>query len=171
MSKTSWLEQFNQTLRRLQQTDQPPKVAVVGIGHELNGDDAAGIAIARALQPLGETHDRLLILDAGPAPENQTGVLRRFGPDLVLLVDAAQMNEEPGAVRWLDWQETTGISASTHTLPLYVLSQYLVLEFGCEVALIGIQPLSNQIDAPLSPVVQQAAETVVWGLSESLAPA
>ena len=40
-------------------------------------------------------------MEAGPAPENFTGPLRRFRPDLVLLVDAAQMDAEPGTIGWL----------------------------------------------------------------------
>jgi hydrogenase 3 maturation protease len=139
-------------------------VAVIGFGQEFNGDDAAGIVVARGLQSRLAGQDRLLVIDAGPAPENQTGALRRFNPDLVLLIDAAQMGDPPGTVRWLAWQDTTGISASTHTLPPYMLAHYLTVELGCDVALIGIQPAHNQIDAPLSPVMQQATETVIEGL-------
>ena len=170
MSSPSWRDQLNRKLSQLPATESGPRVAIAGIGHELNGDDAAGLMVARALLAQGSTSDRLLVIDAGPAPENQTGVLRAFRPDLVLLVDAAQMNEAPGAVRWIDWQDTTGLSASTHTLPPYMLARFLVAEFGCAVALLGIQPLGNQIDAPLSPVVQQAVEAVVDGLAEALIP-
>jgi hydrogenase maturation protease HycI len=137
-------------------------VAIVGIGSELRGDDAAGVRVAQALQ-LAVEADRdppLLIIDAGVAPENFTGTLRRFDPDLVLLIDAAQMNEVPGTIRWIDWQETSGLSASTHTLPPYLLVQYLVSELNCTVALIGIQPQDNEFGAPLSLEVQQAVDEI-----------
>ncbi len=52
-----------------------------------------------------------------PCPENCTGAVLRFAPDLVVLVDAAEMGEAPATIRWLDWQETTGLSASPPTLP------------------------------------------------------
>ena len=110
------------------------------------------------------------MIDAGTAPENHTSSLRRFGPDLVLLIDAAQMDEAPGAVRWLDWRDTSGLSASTHTLPPYVLAQYLTCELGCELALIGIQPADTRIGAPLSPAAQQAVAAVVQALAEALTP-
>jgi len=160
MSKPRWQASLNQTLR---QRSNPPRVAVVGVGHELNGDDAAGLAVVRALKSALSPCDRVLLVDAGPAPENTTGLLRQFAPDLVLLIDAAQMDEPPGGVRWLCWQETTGISASTHTLPLHMLAQYLVAEFGCEVALLGIQPAANAINAPLSAVVEDAVDGVAAG--------
>ena len=71
------------------------------------------------------------------------------------------MGELPGTVRWLAWQETSGVSASTHTLPLHMLSLYLHEELGCEIALIGIQPAGNTMFAPLSEVVREAVDRVV----------
>lgn len=165
MSRPRWQASLSQTLHR---RSNPLRVAVVGVGHELNGDDVAGLAVVRALSPALASSDRVLIVDAGPAPENTTGLLRRFAPDLVLLVDAAQMDAPPGAVCWLDWQETTGISASTHTLPLHLLARYLVAELGCEVALLGIQPAANVPGAPLSPEVEEAVDAVAAGLAAAL---
>ncbi len=89
-------------------------------------------------------------------------------PDLVLLIDAAQMDEAPGAVRWLAWQETDGLSASTHTLPPRVLAHYLTSELGCEVALLGIQPADTTMGAPLSPTAQAAVQAVAQALAELL---
>ncbi|MDX5297378.1 MAG: hydrogenase 3 maturation endopeptidase HyCI [Gammaproteobacteria bacterium] len=140
----------------------------MGIGNETNGDDAAGVIAARALLPRLAGRDDRLVLDAGAAPENFTGPVRRFQPDLVILIDAAQMDEAPGAVCWLDWTETDGMSASTHTLPPYVLAKFLVADTGCELALIGIQPAQNAFGAPLSPVVAGAVEDVVNTLAGAL---
>lgn len=145
-----------------------PRTAVVGVGHELRGDDAAGCAVARALAPVAESHSHVLVLDAGAAPENQLGPLRRFGPDLVIFVDAAQMGERAGTVRWFSPDETTGVSASTHTLPPAVIAQFLELELGCEVALIGIQPEQNALGTPVSASVQEAVELVVRELAKEL---
>ncbi len=162
------------------------------MGHELRGDDAAGVVVARTLRsclqrskeassnlwgqglPLPESQatarvaPTFIVIDAGPAVENCAGLLRRFGPDLVLLVDAAQMDEAPGAVRWLAWEETDGLSASTHTLPPRVLAQYLTSELGCEVALLGIQPADTTMGAPLSPPAQAAVQSVTQALAEML---
>lgn len=166
MSRPRWQVSLRQALRQRSET---PRVAIVGVGHALSGDDAAGLAAVRALEAALEPNDRLLLVDAGSAPENASGLLRRFAPDLVLLIDAAQMDEPPGAVRWLDWQEITGVSASTHTLPLHLLARYLMTELGCIVSLIGIQPATNALDAPLSPDVQDAVEAVAAGLAAALA--
>lgn len=148
----------------------PPRVAVLGIGNEVNGDDAAGIAAVRALLPRLAGQEHVLVLDTGAAPENYTGPVRRFRPDLIVLIDAAQMNEPPGTIRWLDWTETDGLSASTHTLPPFVLAKFLISDLHCDLGLVGIQPASNQMTDPitLSPVVQAAIEEVVATIAAHL---
>ena len=166
---TPWQVIFRQTLANLSKAERqlpPARTAVVGIGHELRGDDAAGVMVARALQPLA--HSQLLVVDAGSAPENYTGTIRRFAPELVLLVDAAQLGETPGAIRWLAWQETTGLSASTHTMPPYMLARYLTAELAVHIALIGIQPAATALGAGLSPVVEQAVNVVLETLGGAL---
>jgi len=139
------------------------RVVILGMGNELDGDDAAGIQTARRLQTALAGNENVLVIDGGNAPESYTGKMRQFEPDLVLLVDAADMGEAPGTVKWLDWEETDGLSGSTHTLPLHVLSNYLVLEFGCQVALLGIQiqQLNMTLGDPLSPRVARSVEDVV----------
>jgi hydrogenase 3 maturation protease len=105
---------------------------------------------------------------AGLAPENTTGPIRRFAPDLVLLVDAAQMDAAPGTVRWLDWQDTSGVSASTHTLPPRLLAAYLIAELGCEVRLLGIQPGGSAIGDDVTSPVEAAVRDIVEHLTAVL---
>jgi len=168
----NWQIAFKQTLAGLQTENNPPRIAVLGIGHELCGDDAAGIMLARALNGNAEIFDGLLAgllaLETGPAPENFTGTVRRFNPDLVLLVDAAQMDATPGKVCWLDWENLGGISASTHTMPLDIIVAYLTAELGCQAGFLGIQPAGNLVGASLSPEVQKAVENTAQSLMEML---
>ena len=139
-------------------------MAVVGVGQELNGDDAAGVQVAQALsrrQRAGWSDASrpvpfsLLVIEGGHAPENCTGAIRRFAPDLVILVDAAEMGDPPGTIRWLDWHEAVGLDASTHSLPPSMVARYLAAELSCEVALIGIQVQDTSLGvrhlAPGSP--------------------
>ncbi len=144
------------------------RVAVLGIGNDLSGDDAVGVWIARELASRVDPQGDCLVLAAGTAPENFTGPLRRFRPDLVLLVDAAHLAAEPGTIAWLDWQQTDGLSGSTHTLPPSVLAQFLVEELRCRLALLVVQPASLEFDSPLTPRVQRAAETIVDELAAAL---
>ncbi|HEY44281.1 MAG TPA: hydrogenase 3 maturation endopeptidase HyCI [Anaerolineae bacterium] len=167
MLKTSWLDHLCQTLIELNRTNKTIRVAVVGIGHELRGDDAAGVELARILNSLSTDQEHLLVIDANSAPENCTGLLRRFGPDLVIMVDAAQMDEEPGEVQWIPWQATVGLGASTHTLPLHILANYLTAELECEVRLLGIQPKSISF-GDMSHEIQKKVTETAFLLAETL---
>jgi len=134
----------------------------MGIGNDLRGDDSAGLMVARTL--LGderfENVPDILIIDGGPAPENFTGKLRAFQPELVLFVDAAHMDEPPGTIQWIPLDSIDGMSASTHSLPLSMLAHYLVLELGCGVAVLGIQPGQNEIGTELTLAVCAAVDEI-----------
>jgi len=140
---------------------------LLGIGNPLRSDDAAGVLVARGLAQnrLTPDLDSVLIIDAGHAPENHTGALRRFRPDLVTLIDAAEMGLPPGEIRWVGMDEIDGMSASTHTLPLSMLAKYLTLEHGCDVNLLGIQPRSTEIGELVSADVLQAVNDIVEELA------
>ena len=160
-------------------------MALLGIGQELNGDDGAGVLVARRLMALTRQAPGvenyistgpgafsgpvdLLVVEAAHAPENCLGLLLRFAPALVILIDAAELGEPPGTVRWLPWEETTGLSASTHTLPPSMLARFLVPSLGCEVAVLAIQAANTALDAPLSPAVAAAVEELAGALGDLL---
>ena len=163
MFRLSW----NNTLKKTLNDTSVKQIVILGMGNELDGDDAAGIHVARRLQTALAGCEHVLVIDGGNAPESYTGKIRQFEADFVLLVDGADMGKTPGTVAWLDWEETDGLSGSTHTLPLHVLSNYLVMEFGCQVALLGIQiqQLNMTIEDPLSPPVAAAVDEVVGELA------
>ncbi len=159
------------------------RIAILGIGNDINGDDASGVLIARSLMSVpgeavnGETpayqliervgNPPYLVVDGGPSPESFTGPLRRFAPDLVIMLDAAEIGAPPGTERVFDWQEASGLSASTHTMPPSMLAKYLISELNCKVALIGVQSARLDLDSPLSPQVQEAVIRVSNWLSNS----
>jgi hydrogenase 3 maturation protease len=142
-----------------------PRLAIVGVGRAGQADDGAGPALCAALQELGGSNPDRLVVDGGAAPENVTGLLRRFRPDVVVLVDAAAMSERPGAVRWLERGCALGCSASTHTLPLGMLATYLRESLGCDVRLLGIQPAIIGEEGPLSAPVRRTVERLARRLT------
>jgi len=77
-----------------------------------------------------------------------------------LIIDAAEMGETPGTVRWIPEESIDGMSASTHSLPLSMLARYLRLELDCQVILLGLQPGSNEVGERVSPEVLQAVHKV-----------
>lgn len=132
---------------------RPARLAILGVGNDMNGDDGAGVAVVRALRAMAPRPVDALLIEAGTAPESHTGPIRRFKPDLVVEIDAAMLDREAGAVAWLDWREADGLSASTHTLPPSVLAEFLRAELGCDVRILGIQPARLELGSGLSPAV------------------
>ena len=140
-----------------------PRVAILGVGNVQRSDDAAGMLVIRELarRTGGNEREGLLIVEGGSAPENRTAELRRFAPELVILVDAADMGEAPGTIRWIAEDEIDGMSASTHSLPLSMLAHYVTLECNCPVRILGIQATSNHVGERVCPEVMQAVREVV----------
>lgn len=157
----SWKDSLSRLLKT--RLADLPRIAILGIGNPLRSDDAAGVLVARRLGMSRHIRglDCVRVLEAGHAPENSTAELRRFGPEIVLLVDAAQLDEAPGTIRWIDTDDMEGLSASTHSMPLSMLAKYLTLELDCEVKLLGIQPCSNDFGETISAEVLQAVEEIV----------
>jgi hydrogenase maturation protease len=129
---------------------------VVGVGQRLRGDDGAGsVLAARLAARLAD--ERLLIIDAGHAPENGLGPVVRFRPDAILFIDATDAGA-PGDLLWLPAAEAEALGGSTHTLPLATLAAYLSAETGAPAYVLGIAPGDLSFDAGLSPAVAQAVE-------------
>jgi hydrogenase 3 maturation protease len=167
MSHNSWQASLQSLLN--QQTAES-RIAIMGIGNTLRSDDAAGVLVARALATsrLLPNPKPVLVIDAGHAPENCTAQLRRYAPDVVLLIDAVEMGEAPGFIRWVEMDEIEGMSASTHSLPLSMLASYLNWELKCEVTLLGIQLKSNEVGETVSAEVTQAVAEIVREIGETL---
>lgn len=121
--------------------------------------------MVRGLQRTLQGSPHFLSIEAGVVPENALGPLRKFEPDCVILVDAADFGGEPGALRWISGNEIEGFSFSGHTLPLGMISHYLGKELGCPVWLIGMQPGSLEFGEPLTEPMQRAVDELVEQLS------
>jgi hydrogenase 3 maturation protease len=161
MLMNSWLESLQKIMNRLHRHNPYPRIGIVGIGNEMRGDDFVGSYLARRLASNLRERENILIIDAGSAPENCTHILRQFEPDLVILIDAAEMEKVPGSIDWIPWQDTIGFSASTHSLPLHIFAKYLAQELCCEIYLLGIQPLDTNLDTRLTLAVQVTAENII----------
>lgn len=150
-------------------TPRPARVAIIGVGNEMNADDGAGVRVVKRLAARLPATPGVLLIDGGTAPENYTGPLRRFKPDLVIEIDAAEQDEPPGTTAWVDWRDADGLSASTHTLPPSVLAEFLVTDLHCQVALVGIQPATLEMRPSLSPDVERAVSVLADGFYRWLA--
>jgi hydrogenase 3 maturation protease len=167
--KNSWKEPLSNALRKSH------RLALIGVGQELRGDDAAGVLLIRRLmdsvrvaasppgtpaiheEPLSSAP---LLFEAGSLPEASAGPLRRYQPEWVVFMDSAEMGEPPGTIRWLEPSEAEGFAGSTHTFPIGGLCKYLASELGCRAGILGIQPKNLEFDSPVSEEVLQAIEEI-----------
>ena len=130
----SWKEQLSALWGK------PKRVAILGIGSILCGDDAAGMLLIEQLEADLPPRENVLLMGGSTAPECFTGLIRKHHVDLLLLVDAAFLGKEVGEIALIDRREIDSAGFSTHMLPLSVMLDYLEAEIGCQIVLIGIQP-------------------------------
>lgn len=149
--------------------DPASRIAVVGVGSAMRGDDAAGLEIAARLTRLES--DRLLAVEAGVAPENFTSVVKRFEPDHVVLVDAVELGGDPGDVRVVDPDDLRDDSFSSHNYPISLLAEYLRRETDAEISLLGVQPASIDAGEGLSQPVEDAVQRLVDEITAAVAGA
>jgi hydrogenase 3 maturation protease len=139
------------------------KLSILGAGSFQKADDAAGVIVTDRLKERfgGEVFDRLAIYTGECAPENFTGEIKKFMPSHMILIDAANTHEEPGNVTFIQPEVIGGVSFSTHILPLKIIIEYLVMETGCDMTIIGIQPKDITYGAEITPAVMEAIEDTV----------
>lgn len=151
---------------------------VLGIGNRLGGDDAAGALVVDMLNRrrygARTLHCKeLTIIDAGTAPESYSSVIRQRRPDLLILVDAADMGLSPGALRTIPPEKIGTLSFSTHHMPLSVFVSY-VKEFCGQVLLVGVQPERTETGRRISKVVHKSvkelADAILGGRVTEIPP-
>ncbi len=150
------------------------RVCILGVGTELCHDDAAGLYLIERLAerlktPVNEAEGRLLLVSGGPAPENFSGLIREFRPDLLIVVDAAFLELPTGSIQLLPEESAAGLSFSTHMLPLPMLLSYLKLACNCQTCLVGIQPATTEQGIGMSARAQEGAELLASIFEQALA--
>jgi hydrogenase 3 maturation protease len=143
------------------------RVVVVGVGSDIRGDDAAGMAVLKDLKASLKSRNVLLV-EGGVAPENFASQIRRFGPSHIVFVDATDFGAKPGDVTIAEPGAITGQSVSTHTVSLSALMDYLGKQTGSRVALVGIQPKGVNLGSKMCDSVKISVGGVVEILLEEL---
>lgn len=149
---------LKEQLWRILQKDTRGRVVLMGIGNPLRGDDAVGLAVIDHLER--RTLEDALLLKAESVPENFTGLIREYEPTHVLMVDSAELDAPPGVARVIPADAIMESRISTHTSSLRTLITFIELTTGSKVTLIGVQPLSMEFGAGLSPVAEAASKEV-----------
>jgi hydrogenase 3 maturation protease len=144
-------------------------LALLAVGSELFGDDAVALRVAELLQPHVDAGKPLHTFIGSNAPENCTGPIRRLNPSHLVVVDAADLGQEAGTISLIERDQLAGVSFCTHSLPLFVIIDYILKACpNCKVLIVGIQPLSLRFGEPLSPKVEHAAQVICASFLKAL---
>ena len=150
------------------------RLVLLGLGSPLRRDDFVGVAVVRELRRLlsemgAWPRDRLILLEAGSAPENVLGLVARARPSHVLIIDAADLGLPPGSAALLRPEEAGSAHLpSTHTLPVRFLCSYLASLTGAEMMVLGVQPKDLGFGEGLSQEVKAAVRKLAKTLAEAL---
>jgi hydrogenase 3 maturation protease len=139
------------------------RVAVIGIGSEFRGDDVAGLLVVRQLAKSRRKKKgapELRTFNGATAPENITGEVKKFRPTHIVLVDSADIGQNPGDVAFIEEREAGDASFSTHRLPARLTLQYLREFLHCVTFVIGIRPKTLDFFIPPSKEIIESAKQV-----------
>ncbi|MCK4325467.1 hydrogenase 3 maturation endopeptidase HyCI [bacterium] len=135
------------------------RVAIVGVGNSMRGDDGAGPSLIEMLksgQPVSRREYQLF--DCGQAPENYLVPIAGFEPNTILVIDSAQFCGQPGEMRLFEAEDIKVQGISTHNAPLSLFMDYLKRETGADIFLLAVQPGGTKLGEEISSEVKDALQ-------------
>lgn len=127
----------------------------MALGNVWRGDDGIGCFIAQNFKS-----DDWLVLDCGRAPENFTSIVTKTKPKCLVIVDAAEMNLEPGQFRVIPSERIEELYPTTHNIPLSYLISYLD-KWAEKIILIGIQPKKTGEYGQISKELKDSTKKII----------
>jgi len=122
------------------------------IGNREGGDDAVGPYVADKLKKY------FTVIDCGTVPENFTSVVKKHNPETLIIIDAAEMDLNPGEIRIIRKEKIGVMTISTHGIPISVLIEYLEQHIK-NIIFIGIQP--KTMSGAITGTVKENADKLI----------
>ena len=132
------------------------KILVTGVGSILRGDDGIGVRVIDALEK--EELPENVSLHSGDV--SGLDLLKVFpGHERVVIIDAADISEEPGTVKVLDFKDIKKADFndkfSTHGMALLeTLTLAERLDMVCEIKIVAVQPEDTSFNHELSVLIE-----------------
>ena len=145
------------------------KICIMGIGNFDRADDYSGIAIIENLEKI-DFSENIKIINSGPVPEAFTGVIKDFEPDVLVIVDAAMMDEKPGKIRVFSEKDVDDAYMVTpHKVSMTMYMKYLRHYLkDIKGVFIGVQPFSLSYMEEMSPQVKDSVDFISEYLTKLL---
>lgn len=151
----------------------PGRVAIVGVGNVLMGDDGVGPFIVRQLEARFHWPDEVTITDAGTPGGDLLSLIE--GAEVLFVLDTARAQASPGTVCMYARHQLLAapvrVRLSPHAPGLLEALQVLEFRGTCpsDVTLIGVAPKACEFGAGLSELAKRAADQVIAIVTELLA--
>jgi len=139
------------------------KVAVVGLGNIIRGDDGLG---PKLIELLKEKRLDIPLFDCGTVPENYIFPILSTSCDTVILVDAADLGIRPGGAMVFGLDEIANVSFSTHNPSPRLFTD--LLKTGKEnmnIFVVSVQPKSMELGQPLSEEVLKGLDVLAEAIA------
>jgi len=144
------------------------RVAIVGIGNILRGDDGLG---PKLIEILKDKHPAMPagLFDCGTAPENYIFPILATSCDTVVLIDAADLGMRPGDARVFDLDQISNVSFSTHNPSPRLFTDLLKTgKDNMNIFIVSVQPKTTALGNSISKEVLRGLEILADVFSDAL---
>lgn len=137
------------------------KVVLLGIGNIEKGDDGFGVRLIQLINSNLVRLTRLArgnvaLFECGTAPENYLGPIVKSNPQVVLILDAANLDAEPGHTHIIEKRDIATLGLSTHDTSLKLFISYLENNLkDVDIFLLGVQPKNTNLGTSMSNELKQ----------------
>jgi hydrogenase maturation protease len=146
------------------------RALVLGLGNLVHADDGAGVHAIERLRSDSRVPSGAVLLDGGTQGLGLLSYISGF--QRVLVIDAVDVGETPGTVVRFDGKLLDGLpgKASVHQLGFADMMNALKLlgELPEELVVFGVQPLSTEWRADLTPPVSEGLDGLIVAVIEQL---
>jgi hydrogenase maturation protease len=148
------------------------KIAVLGIGNVLIGDDAFGPYVVNHFAAAFDVHPDVHVLDVGTPGLDLVPHLA--GYDTVIIVDTVRSNGEPGDMRFYDKADILKHAPRPRLNPHdpglkdTLLMLDLIGSGPQEVFLVGVVPSEVKTGTGLSPILQGKVDGAIIAVADTL---
>jgi hydrogenase 3 maturation protease len=138
------------------------RVLILGIGNSLKADDGVGPYICSKIS----SKVSVMVINAGVALENFTGLMTRYDPEVMLFLDVIDTGDEPGTLCLIPLEETQSFALSTHSLSPHLVVNNVSQDSRRCGYIVGIQPKNLTLGEPISDEVAHQADKLADELIE-----
>ena len=142
---------LKELIELLSQTDK--KILFIGIGNILKMDDGVGVYISRKVK----NRESVSSLTVETSIENYIGKITSLNPDILVLIDCADIKSAAGTHKLLSLNQIQDITFNTHNISLRRLADF----FPMPVYILGIQPEKIDFGENISYLVKNVADKII----------